>query len=468
MKQLLQLKTILVIFFLCQFASPLFSLHIVGGEMTYVCNGGNSYTFTVKMYRDGGSGGAQFDNPAYFGIYNNGDFLEQITASPTNITTLPFNIISDICFEIGGPPNTQSAEYIFTTTLALSEEDYTISYQRCCRNETINNIETPGDVGMTYTINVSGLSQETCNNSPTFSNDPPLLLCVGESVNFDCSGTDMDGDSLSYSFCTPLVGGGIDGTPSNPNGDPNGPTGVQPIPPTGPPYNTVTFINPPYSDIYPMGGNPLITIDPLTGIIDGIPSTLGQYEVGVCMTEYRDGITIGEVRKDFQFNIIDCSPSIELNTEVSQTEGTLTAQAIGVNYQWLDCNNNYEEIVGATEKVFVPSEVGSYAVRIIGVGCSSISECYDITTVGTLDNAFAQSIDVSPNPVKNSLLVHFNENYNDVKVRLMNLMGQVILENNLISGNQIELQIGNYPSGLYLLSLQSTDGKRTVFKVIKE
>ena len=45
--------------------------HLVGGEITYTCNGGNNYTIRLRVYRDCNSGGAQFDNTVTFTIFDN-------------------------------------------------------------------------------------------------------------------------------------------------------------------------------------------------------------------------------------------------------------------------------------------------------------------------------------------------------------------------------------------------------------
>ena len=49
--------------------------HIIGGEIYYTCEGidarRNEFTvrLTMKIYRDCGSDGADFDNPAEIGVY---------------------------------------------------------------------------------------------------------------------------------------------------------------------------------------------------------------------------------------------------------------------------------------------------------------------------------------------------------------------------------------------------------------
>ena len=47
-----------------------YATHIIGGEISYKCLGGNLYEFTVKVYRDCFNGVPPLDAPAYFTIFN--------------------------------------------------------------------------------------------------------------------------------------------------------------------------------------------------------------------------------------------------------------------------------------------------------------------------------------------------------------------------------------------------------------
>ncbi len=186
---------------------------------------------------------------------------------------------------------------------------YFISYQRCCRNNTITNIVDPQSSGATYTVEITDTAQLSCNNSPTFNDFPPIVVCLGEDIDFDHAATDKEGDQLVYSFCAPLLGGGPYGTMEFP-GDPQACNGVSPNPSRClPPYTDVRF-QPAYNVNTPMAGNPVIRINPNTGLISGVPDNQGQYVVGVCVTEYRGGVKMGSIQRDFQFNIAQCDPTV--------------------------------------------------------------------------------------------------------------------------------------------------------------
>ncbi|MBK8827707.1 MAG: hypothetical protein IPO26_13580 [Saprospiraceae bacterium] len=72
-----------------------------------------------------------------------------------------------------------------------------------------------------------------------------------------------------------------------------------------PPFAEVVY-SAGYSATNPMGGSPQISIDPTTGIITGTPNLLGQFVVGVCVKEFKNGVQIGSIRRDFQFNVVNC------------------------------------------------------------------------------------------------------------------------------------------------------------------
>ena len=66
---------------------------------------------------------------------------------------------------------------------------------------------SPGDNGITLTTFVQGTGLVTLpNNAARFNDYPPLVLCANSTLNFDHAATDIDGDSLVYFLCPPLLG----------------------------------------------------------------------------------------------------------------------------------------------------------------------------------------------------------------------------------------------------------------------
>ena len=310
-------KLTVFIFFMCSFNTSK-AAHIVGGDVTYSCIGLNAdstvVTFLIRftMYRDDNGGGADFDNDARFGIYRgsgtNWNFVQMISNQNFQDRELVDFDPDNPCIEVPDV-RVEKAVYEFTVSLDVIDESYMVSYQRCCRNDNVTNIINSGETGAAFVTEISPESQRTCNNSPTFDNFPPIIICSNLPLLFDHGATDQEGDQLVYEFCAPLASGGTDGATGP--GDPNSCTGVRPAPNNClPPYDEVIFQLPAYNMAAPLAGDPVVTIDPNTGLISGTPTLNGLYVVGVCVKEYRNGVLIGTVRRDFQFNVTTCDAKV--------------------------------------------------------------------------------------------------------------------------------------------------------------
>jgi hypothetical protein len=188
-------------------ATRLSATHIVGGEIQYECLGFNAatqvgtYRIILHVYRDCFNGQAPFDQQAAITIFQMGPTVsEWVTVNPTPVIT---NIPPETNNPCLIPPNNICVEeglYVATVNLPYNPAGYTITYQRCCRNNTIDNVINPGQSGSTYTIFLSGQAQLTCNSSPEYSAFPPIVICNNQPLVFDHSATDAQGDQLVYSL----------------------------------------------------------------------------------------------------------------------------------------------------------------------------------------------------------------------------------------------------------------------------
>ncbi len=297
-------KSILAALLFCSFIflNLAQAAHIVGGTLSYECLGADNYRFTMVMFRDCYAGGATFDSDPFapfagtvtiFKGENGVILTTKLLAAPL-IEAIPsppacFSS-SDWCIEKG--------IYVFEANLPNSVETYHISYQRCCRNNDISNLQLPGETGMTFTISLLPGAQSACNNSPVFTDDLMICSAVGIDYEHEHFATDPDGDSLVYEFCSPLHGGGTD------QGNPTAPNGVAPDPDLPPPYAPVNFLQPTFSAEQPILGNPAFAISPETGQVTGNPVLLGRYQYGVCVSEFRNGVLLSTVRWEFEHEVV--------------------------------------------------------------------------------------------------------------------------------------------------------------------
>ncbi|OFY99152.1 MAG: hypothetical protein A3K10_03275 [Bacteroidetes bacterium RIFCSPLOWO2_12_FULL_31_6] len=277
--------------------TPSFATHIVGGELYYQDLGNSQYQITLKLYRDCYNGLAPFDNPAYVFVYDaNFTLVQTIEMYNPVINNIPITS-TDPCLT---PPTNICVEegvYQETVTLPAIANGYDLVYQRCCRNNSIVNLVNPNLTGATYVAHIPGLNVVSKNSSPNFKNFPPIFLCIYNDIDFDHSATDLDGDSLVYEMCDPYLGADSICPMPSPS------SSFCPTPTL--PYTNVQWASG-YSGSYPFNSSPAISIDPKTGLLSGKPGLVGQFVVGVCVSEYRNGILLSTTKRDFQFNIIDC------------------------------------------------------------------------------------------------------------------------------------------------------------------
>jgi gliding motility-associated-like protein len=300
----------IILFLILGTPSVFWARHIVGGEITYKTvsrsQNSNKYEFTMRIYRDCDpeKKGAPYDPVASIAAYlKNAKNRPPIETSARlgSVLKVPKNKIDCL-----NPPNVCVEEgiYVWEMDLPFADDTYVILYQRCCRNESITNIKQPGTVGASYAVEITQVAQERGNDSPLFKSFPPIIICNSYPLKFDHSATDKDGDQLVYSFCEPYTGGGQVGGVGCSN--------TSPTPPCWPPFGTIAYKLPDYSFQRPVGGNPIIKIDPNTGLITGTPTESGQYVVSVCVEEYtQDGKLLGILKRDFQFNVAPCDPIIK-------------------------------------------------------------------------------------------------------------------------------------------------------------
>lgn len=198
--------------------------------------------------------------------------------------------VPDRCYKI--------INYETIVELAPSPDGYIISKQRCCRVINIVNLTAPSTTfGATFTIRIPGSGDgptAPLNASPVFVFNDTAVVCGGSQFFLNFTATDADGDSLAYSFID-AYDGSNPGSPGWPNTTPADP----------PPYNQVSYASP-YTGISPLGSG--VTINPVTGVISGIAPPPGEYVICVLVKEYRNGIYLGESRKELHLLTATCFP----------------------------------------------------------------------------------------------------------------------------------------------------------------
>lgn len=270
----------LVVLFLA-FATTAKSSHISYTEMTYKSLGnGYDYEFTVSLYADcgvilapnaiqlnycslscGASGVLVLDS-----VSGTGKAVFPICSYPTSIC-------------IGGSEiGYKKHEYKGIISFPKACNDWKITFDICCRSALINTIESPGTEGSVMMLHLDNLNYPN-NSSPTFNDQPIVFACINEEHAYDQSATDIDGDSLAYSFYVPLSKG----------------------------VNCIKAASVNYKGLFSLA-DPISTasgvkINALNGKVIFTPNILERAVMGIQVDEYRSGKIIGSIYRDFMITV---------------------------------------------------------------------------------------------------------------------------------------------------------------------
>ncbi len=150
------------------------------------------------------------------------------------------------------------------------------------------------------------------------------------------------------------------------------------------------------------------------------------------------------------------------DTSVATNGFTLSSNQSGQLYQWVDCNNNFAAISGATNQNFSPAIDGSYAVVISNGTCYDTSGCHTILGIGINENAFGL-ITVSPNPFAGTLQISGMNGTTQISV--YNILGEAVISTQT-SSTTLSINTEQLPQGTYLLTTESA-GKKNIIRVVK-
>ena len=299
-------KIILILF--CLWAFPVAASHIVGGEFEIIHISGNTYRVNLILYFDelNGSIGAR-DPSVNARIFRKRDnaLMKDVFLPLTGQTPVAYT--QPAC----------SKGYIVTTRIMYSNivqltpqqfsdaMGYYLAWERCCRNYSITNIYSNNPLsggryaGQTFYLEFPPVvvdGQPFINSSPRLF--PPLndYACPRRPYYVDFAGVDDDGDSLVYSLVTPLNTKSADALP------------LPDFRPRPRPYPEVSY-RLPFNPSNILGGMPDLRISE-DGFLTVTPTMLGLFVFAVRCEEYREGVKIGELRRDFQMLVVDgCDPA---------------------------------------------------------------------------------------------------------------------------------------------------------------
>lgn len=125
-------------------------------------------------------------------------------------------------------------------------------------------------------------------------------------------------------------------------------------------------------------------------------------------------------------------------------------------FQWLDCNNNYSAITGATSKSFSPGKNMNVALAVTENSCTDTSACFNFIYLNN-KNILLQQLQLYPNPGQGTFTLQCGAVLHNAKITLVNPLGEV--QNswyfNEFSTSKFNVAL---PAGLYFIRIESAEG----------
>lgn len=324
--------------------------HMAGVDITYQWTGNpNEFLVRLKFYRDCTGIDAPGTVTICYSSLSTGQ-SGSVTAPQIGMTPVANTpCVTAVPTCPGGIGDIE--EYVYETIVVLPgpAPDWTFSWADCCRNNAITTLQPNG---MYVSATLDNITAPT-NSSPTFLNLAYTRFCVGNQFFYDQGATDIDGDSLVFSLVT-AEDGNFNQCPNNPF--PN------------------TYIAP-FSAINFCSSSIPITINSSTGVVNFVPSQVQVAVMCILVREYRNGVLIGQVKRDIQINIVSqCNqifPSFN-NGILTANNGQLAA----------NCNDNQVVIpfdttfqcasaVPSDFRVISPFGIPNPVINVQPINCSN-------------------------------------------------------------------------------------------------
>lgn len=348
--------------------------HIIGGDFSVEWISSNEFRPELKIFRDCNST-IEFDSLIAITLYDsNTDTVFGIFEMHNPV--IDFIILGDECYTPTGLLCVEQGVYSDTISIPYNPGGYYMAWQTCCRNDGIVNIQNPVSQGMVFVCTIP--SPALHNSSPVFGDYPNTgYFCIGLENELNFNVTDADSDSLVYYFDNSLTG--------EPTFSPTDTTGPKPYEPCV------------WQDGYTLenilGTSVPMTIDSQTGTISVIPEELGVYVFAIIVDEYRDGILIGSVRREIQFQALLCIADPLAFTSPTDTMYEVVAEYFIALDIIVDAFSSTDPItIEANSELFLPN-VGYPAEFEAGTGEGSITSYFSWQTI--CDNILDEYIPVN-------------------------------------------------------------------------
>lgn len=157
---------------------------------------------------------------------------------------------------------------------------------------------------------------------------------------------------------------------------------------------------------------------------------------------------------------------LNIGTPFIQAVGNLMAASVEEDIQWYLNGNPIE---GATSQFYTAKEKGFYQVSVTSSGCVAKSELFLVDDITSTDETLkiGSNIKIYPNPTNGRFRLELMSDHSNIGVvSIYDSLGKKVYSEQFFN-NILDLSLGDYPCGVYLISVQTATDIWTQ-KIIKQ
>ncbi len=192
-----------------------------------------------------------------------------------------------------------------------------------------------------------------------------------------------------------------------------------------------------------------------------MPAIRDSFDLSICRGGNFQGYTETGVYTATLVSVDGCDSTLVVNLTVLEPEADVLQNGnwlsvfndeAFISFQWLDCNNDYEEINGETSSLFIAPANGSFAVLTDNGQCRDTSGCFLVTTTrigSTGENGF----NVYPNPSTGKFFINYPlKNGETIPVTVYDARGMLVY-NDLLTAELSTVQKAGLAKGIYFVNV---------------
>ena len=153
--------------------------------------------------------------------------------------------------------------------------------------------------------------------------------------------------------------------------------------------------------------------------------------------------------------------------EVFQENNILIASQEMGEFQWVDCEKNFQTIPGEITHSFVVTMTGTYAVIFSQNNCADTSVCVpvSITAVETID--ILSKVKIYPNPTQGIVTIESLNNLIGRTIKIKDMLGNQVFMVEESDTPKQWIDLSAIPSGAYFIEIGQNSKTFTICTLIK-